>query len=80
MKCEFSCKDKLWIHKKRGKKTEEEAISLEVQSGNTFGRSVIIDSDSYNLCGRARIPVEVWAEVKDTVDRLIIRLENLERC
>ena len=76
MEEEISCSDKIIVTKGDGKRREE-TINLEVERGGFFGYTVHITDCSF--MGSVRIPIKDWAKVKDIVDKLIVRLENLKQ-
>ena len=75
---EVVCSESVTIRKGEGKKTYISTLDVKAKRDNE-SRSICLISFSCFYPSFVSFPIESWANVKNTVDRLILKLEQLEK-
>ena len=79
MQYEVSCRDVIQIEWGKGKEKIQEALNFKVEIKDGKKTIEFYQPGSYIAIKLVNFPVEYWATIKDTVDRLIIQAEKLAK-
>jgi len=76
----YSCEDTIISETRKGKNREDKVYRITVsQEGDDDGRVLIIEPSGFASFPVVSFDIKDWGNLKNVVDKLIIRLENMSK-